>query len=55
MRGIKHCSLVMSEALSVLSKLNKPDTGFNEVQLHFNKLDDKVKQTVLDQFVRHAN
>ena len=49
-----HSSVVTSEALSVLSKLKKPDTGFEKVVLIFEKLDAKVKETVVDQFVRHA-
>ena len=39
MSRIEHSSLVTSEALSVLSKLKKPDTGFIEVDFLFFKLD----------------
>ena len=52
MSDIKHSSVVMSEALSLLSKLKKPDTGFERIGLLFSKLDEKVSETVLDQFVQ---
>ena len=55
MTDIKHSSVVTSEALSVLSKLKTPITGLDFLQLEFCKLDEKVKDTVADQFVRHAN
>ena len=40
--------MVTSEALSVLSKVNKPDTGFEKLHLSFCKLDEKIKETVID-------
>ena len=54
MDDIKHSSLVMSEALSMFSKLKKPDTGFEKIVLGFSRLDEKVSETVLDQFSQHA-
>ena len=54
MSDIKHSSVVTSEALSVISKLNKPDTGFEKIELGFSKLEQKVSETVLDQFVQYA-
>ena len=35
MLDIKHSSVVTSEALSVISKLNKPDIGFEKLVLLF--------------------
>ena len=35
MEYIKHSSAVTSEALSIISKLKKPDTGFETVKLEF--------------------
>ena len=55
MADIKHSSVVTSEALSVLSKLKTPDTGIERMELSFYKLDETVKETVVDQFMRHAN
>ena len=52
MSAIKHSSVVTSEALSVISKLNKPVTGFEKIELRFSKLDEKLSDTVLDQFVK---
>ena len=46
--------MVTSEALSVISKLKKPDIGFESIELRFCKLEEKVSETVLDQFVQHA-
>ena len=54
MYSIKHSSAVTSEALSVISKLNKPDTGFEKVDLVFVKLDEKISDTVVDQFSQHV-
>ena len=54
MEYIKHSSVVTSETLSVISKLKKPDTGFEAIYLGFDKLDKKISETVLDQFVQHA-
>ena len=54
MREIKHSSEVTSEALYVISKLEKPDTGFEKISFSFSKLDDKVSETVLNQFVQHT-
>ena len=51
---IKHSSVVTSESLSVYSKLNKPDTGFEKIVMTFFKLDEKVSETVVDQFVQHS-
>lgn len=51
MNNINHPAIVTSEALSVISKLNKPDTGFEKLTLGFVKLDEKLSETVLDQFV----
>ena len=48
--GIKHSSIVSSESLSVISKLNKPDTGFEKLEFWFHKLDEKVSETVMNQF-----
>ena len=45
---IKHSSEVTSEALSVISKLNKPETGFERINLLFVKLDEKISDTVVD-------
>ena len=39
MEKIKHSSVVTSEALSILCKLKKPDTGFETVLFEFEKLD----------------
>ena len=52
---INHSSVVTSEALSVLSKFKTPDTGIKKMKLSFYKLDEPVKKTVVDQFMRHAN
>ena len=46
--------MVTSESLSVICKLNKPDTGFEEVAFSFSRLDEKVSETVLNQFLPHA-
>ena len=54
MTDIKHSSTVTSEALSVITKLDKPDTGFENVKLSFNRLDEKVSDTVVDQFSQHV-
>ena len=54
MFNIKHSSTVTSEAFSVISKLKKPDTGFEGITLVFYKLDKKLSETVFDQFVQHA-
>ena len=54
MTEIKHSSMVTSEALSVISKLKKPDSGFESIYMTFFKLEDKVSETVLDQFSQHA-
>ena len=54
MEKIKHSSVVTSEALSVISKLYKPDTGFEKIEFWFGKLNEKVSETVVDQFVLQA-
>ena len=54
MEYIKHSSVVTSEAFSVILKLDKPNIGFESIDLGFCKLDEKVSETVLDQFVQHA-
>ena len=51
MYGIKHSSVVTSEALSVISKLKKPATGFECIEFGFFKLDEKLSETVLEQFI----
>ena len=51
---IKHSSVVTSEALSVISKLNKPATGFESIKLYFKKLDEELSETVVDQLVKHC-
>ena len=50
---IRHSSVVTSECLSVISKLRKPDSGFEKLELEFIKLDEPVSETVLNQFVQH--
>ena len=54
MESVKHAAMVTSEALSVISKLKKPDTGLEKLGFEFLKLDEKLSDTVLDQFVQHA-
>ena len=54
MDSVKHSSLVTSEALALLSRLNKPENGFKELSLSFQKLDEKVSETVLEQFLQHV-
>ena len=54
MESVKHSSLVTSEALALLSRLNKPENGFKELSLSFQKLDQKVSETVLEQFLQHV-
>ena len=48
MSDINQSSVVTSESLSVISKLNKPDNGFEIVDFAFEKLDEKVSGTVVD-------
>ena len=48
MNQIKHSAQVTSETLSIFAKLNIPETGLNKLRLEFNKLDEKVSETVLD-------
>ena len=44
-----------NEAFSVLSNLNKPPTGFENLTFRdWCKLDEKVSQTVIDQFASHC-
>lgn len=51
----KHSAAVTKEVISVLSKLIKtPETGLEMVVLTFFKLDEKVSETVVDQFTRHT-
>ena len=45
---IMHSSVVTSESLSLISRLNLPDTGFEQLVLSFGKLDEKISQTVVD-------
>ena len=53
--SFKHQSAVTSEALSVLSTLNKPPTGFRKLSFyHWWKLDTEVSPTVVDQFLEHC-
>ena len=52
MASIKHSSTVTSESLSVISKLRKPETGFEQVDLNFHKLDERISETVIDQFTK---
>ena len=54
MGNIKQSSEVTNEALSVISKLKKPATGFEKVEFSFRKLDEKLSETVFDQFLPHA-
>ena len=54
MDSIRHSSVVTSEALSVISKLNKMAFGFQYIKLEFCKLDEKLSETVIDQFVQHT-
>ena len=51
MFAIKHSSIVTSEAISVISRLPKPYTGFESVYLGFKKLEAKLSETVVDQFL----
>ena len=48
MECIKHSSIVTSEALSVISKLPKPDSGFESINFQFVKLEAKLSETVVD-------
>ena len=54
MYAIKHSSAVTSESLYIISKLNKPDTGFALLEFSFSKLDEKVSETVVDQLVQQT-
>ena len=54
MQYIDHPTSVTNEFLSVLSTLNKPPTGFDKLELSFKILDQKVSQTILDQFTNHC-
>ena len=38
----------------MISKLKKPENGFEEIELTFKKLDEKLSETVVDQFLRHV-
>ena len=50
-----HPCTVTSEALSVLSSLNKPPTGFTRVTLeNWERLDDKVSPDEAGQFTQHC-
>ena len=44
-----------SESLVVISKLKKPDNGFEILKLGFCKLDEKISDTAVDQLSQHAN
>lgn len=54
MDKIKHSSEVTSQALSVIERLYKPDTGFEKILFSFHKLDERVSDTVVDQFLPHT-
>ena len=50
-----HPSTVTSEALSVLSSLKKPSTGFSSVTLeNWERLDDKISSEEAEQFTQHC-
>ena len=52
---IQHSTAVTNEALGVLSRLMKPGQGFKKLQLiEFMKMDEKLSDTVVDQFVLHC-
>ena len=55
LRSFKHPTAVTNEALSVLSTVNKPETGFKELSMHFEKLDEKIGPTVVDQFANQCH
>ena len=38
----------------MLAKLNKPKTGFESLTLGFNQLEERLSETVLEQFVQHC-
>lgn len=48
MQAINHSSVVTSESLSVISKLRKPDRGFEKIELWLQKLDESVSDTVVN-------
>ena len=48
MQSIKHSAAVTSESLSIISKLEMPDTGLEELILIFMELEEKVSDTVVD-------
>ena len=39
---VRHSTAVTNECFSMLSNLNKPETSFEKLQLHFMCLDEKV-------------
>ena len=52
---IFHPTAVTNELLSCLATLDKPLTGFSKVTLvDWNTLDEKVSDTVVDQFTQHC-
>ena len=54
LKDFMHPTAVTNEAFSVLSKLNKPTTGFEKLEVQFNKLEEKMSSTVVDQFALHC-
>ena len=54
MTNIDHSFIVTSEAISVISKLPKPVTGFEFIRFEFLTLEAKLSETVVDQFLQHT-
>ena len=50
----KHMTAVTNGLLTVLSNLNKPSSGFESLDLHFEFLRETLSKTVLDQFTSHC-
>ena len=56
LNSIFHTCAVTNEALSVLSALQKPPTGFSKLKFDFWKtLGERVSPTVIDQFAQHCH
>ena len=56
LKSIFHPCAVTNEALSVLSALQKPPTGFSKLKFdEWKTLGEKVSPTVIEQFAQHCH
>ena len=52
LRSVKHSAKLTNAALPLISRLPKPETGFENLRLAFQKLEEKIDEAVLDNFVK---